>query len=26
MGVVIVVHELGHYLAGRWYGVAVESF
>ncbi len=26
MGVVIVVHELGHYLAGRLYGVAVESF
>lgn len=26
MGVVIVVHELGHYLAGRVYGVAVESF
>ena len=26
MGVVIVVHELGHYLAGRFFGVAVESF
>lgn len=26
MGVVIVVHELGHYLAGRLFGVAVESF
>lgn len=26
MGIVIVVHELGHYLAGRWFGVAVESF
>ena len=26
MGIVIVVHELGHYLAGRVFGVAVESF
>lgn len=26
MGIVIVVHELGHYLAGRFFGVAVESF
>lgn len=26
MGIVIVIHELGHYLAGRWFGVAVESF
>ncbi len=26
MGIVIVVHELGHYFAGRWFGVAVESF
>lgn len=26
MGIVVVVHELGHYLAGRFYGVAVESF
>lgn len=26
MGIVIVVHELGHYLAGRWFNVAVESF
>lgn len=26
MGIVIVIHELGHYLAGRIYGVAVESF
>lgn len=26
MGIVIVVHELGHYLAGRFYNVAVESF
>lgn len=26
MGIVIVIHELGHYLAGRCFGVAVESF
>jgi len=26
MGVVITVHELGHYYAGRLYGAAVESF
>jgi len=26
MGIVIVIHELGHYLAGRWFNVAVESF
>jgi regulator of sigma E protease len=26
MGIVIVIHELGHYLAGRLFGVAVESF
>lgn len=26
MGIVIVVHEYGHYIAGRWFGVAVESF
>ncbi len=26
MGIVVVVHELGHYLAGRMFGVAVESF
>jgi regulator of sigma E protease len=26
MGIVIVVHELGHYFAGRWFNVAVESF
>lgn len=26
MGIVIVVHELGHYLAGRWFNVAAESF
>ena len=26
MGIVITIHELGHYLAGRWFGAAVESF
>ncbi len=26
MGIVIVIHEYGHYLAARYYGVAVESF
>lgn len=26
LGVVVVVHELGHYLAGRYYGAAAESF
>jgi regulator of sigma E protease len=26
LGVVVVVHEFGHYLAGRWFGAAVESF
>ena len=26
MGIVVVIHELGHYLAGRVFGVAVESF
>ncbi len=26
LGVVVVVHELGHYWAGRWFGAAVESF
>lgn len=26
LGIVVVVHELGHYLAGRYYGAAVESF
>ena len=26
MGIVVIVHELGHYLAGRWFGAAVESF
>ena len=26
MGFVVVIHELGHYLAGRFFGAAVESF
>ncbi len=26
LGVVVVVHELGHYLAGRFFGAAAESF
>lgn len=26
MGVVITIHELGHYYAGRKYGAAIESF
>jgi len=26
MGIVVVVHEYGHYLAGRAFGAAVESF
>lgn len=26
MGIVIVIHEYGHYIAARFYGVAVESF
>jgi regulator of sigma E protease len=26
LGVVVIIHELGHYLAGRWFGAAVESF
>ncbi len=26
LGVVVVIHELGHYLAGRVFGAAVESF
>lgn len=26
MGVVVIVHEFGHYLAGRAFGAAVESF
>ena len=26
MGIVVIVHEYGHYLAGRAFGAAVESF
>lgn len=26
LGVVVIVHELGHYWVGRWFGAAVESF
>lgn len=26
MGIVVVIHEFGHYLAARMYGVAIESF
>ena len=26
LGVVVVIHELGHYAAGRAFGAAVESF
>lgn len=26
LGVVVIIHELGHYFAGRYYGAAVESF
>ncbi|MEM5517475.1 RIP metalloprotease [Henriciella sp. AS95] len=26
MGIVVVVHEYGHYLAGRFFGAAAESF
>lgn len=26
LGVVVIIHELGHYYAGRWFGAAVESF
>lgn len=26
MGIVVVIHEYGHYLAARCYGVAIESF
>ncbi|MEO1643166.1 MAG: M50 family metallopeptidase [Pseudomonadota bacterium] len=26
LGVVVTIHELGHYWAGRWAGAAVESF
>ncbi|MEL6258736.1 MAG: site-2 protease family protein, partial [Pseudomonadota bacterium] len=26
LGLIVVVHELGHYWAGRYFGVATESF
>ncbi|KCZ50664.1 hypothetical protein HY2_02090 [Hyphomonas pacifica] len=26
MGIVVVIHEFGHYLVGRFFGAAVESF
>ncbi len=26
LGIVVVIHELGHYLVGRWFGAAAESF
>lgn len=26
LGVVVIIHELGHYWVGRWFGAAVESF
>jgi len=26
LGAVVIIHELGHYFAGRWFGAAVESF
>ena len=26
MGIVVIVHELGHYWVGRWFGAASESF
>jgi regulator of sigma E protease len=26
MGIVVIIHELGHFLAGRLFGAAVESF
>lgn len=26
LGIVVIIHELGHYLAGRYFGAAVESF
>lgn len=26
LGVVVIIHELGHYWMGRWFGAAVESF
>ncbi|MEK7537553.1 MAG: site-2 protease family protein, partial [Patescibacteria group bacterium] len=26
LGVLVFVHELGHFLAARWSGIAVEEF
>ena len=26
IGVLVFVHEMGHYLAGRWFGVKAEAF
>lgn len=26
LGVVVIIHELGHYYAGRWAGAAIESY
>ncbi len=26
LGIVVIIHELGHYFVGRWFGAAVESF
>ena len=26
IGSLVVVHELGHYLVGRWFGVKAEKF
>ncbi|PIW54363.1 MAG: RIP metalloprotease RseP, partial [Sphingomonadales bacterium CG12_big_fil_rev_8_21_14_0_65_65_10] len=26
LGPLVLVHELGHYLVGRWFGVKVEAF
>ena len=26
LGVVVIIHELGHYWMGRWFGAGVESF
>ena len=26
LGLLVLIHELGHYLVGRWCGIAVETF
>ncbi|MFO5389899.1 site-2 protease family protein, partial [Salmonella enterica subsp. enterica serovar 1,4,[5],12:i:-] len=26
LGPLVFVHEMGHYLVGRWFGVKAESF